>query len=366
MSSSRLPTIVTTDLSSELHLDEQISPVRSSSDHGAEPNPVTPPAVHFSPMTNNHLSALSPLLLRVPSTGSAFSTPGSTVYSQNDRTPSPDPFTAPPSPTLSTMSDGSGAPNMTSLALRDNHPKQADGYGSLALLNPNAPHKHRRKDSTATFASTSASVEGTEPDRALTPTPSFTTNVASHDDPAIPKRKDTASSSGNPDEKKPAPAREAPPEEETDAPPMESSFFTFPARKLASLVDPKNMSLLVEMGGLDGILRALGTSRTKGLSEASLGSLATEGSGASAGTGRSRASEGERTAGGEEDMAAQSGSGTAFDASIEERRRFYSVNALPARQSKSLLQLMWLALKDRVLVSFEQAPLLLFGSMTRP
>ena len=44
--------------------------------------------------------------------------------------------------------------------------------------------------------------------------------------------------------------------------------------------------------------------------------------------------------------------GPAFNAPIDERRRVYGENVLPTRKTKSLLQLMWLALKDKVLVSF--------------
>jgi P-type Ca2+ transporter type 2C len=36
---------------------------------------------------------------------------------------------------------------------------------------------------------------------------------------------------------------------------------------------------------------------------------------------------------------------------IEDRQRILGQNILPRRSSKSLLQLMWLALKDKVLVS---------------
>ncbi len=41
---------------------------------------------------------------------------------------------------------------------------------------------------------------------------------------------------------------------------------------------------------------------------------------------------------------------SAYAASLDDRRGVYGPNAIPARKSKSLLQLMWLALTDRVLV----------------
>ena len=40
-----------------------------------------------------------------------------------------------------------------------------------------------------------------------------------------------------------------------------------------------------------------------------------------------------------------------YRTSIEDRERIFGQNILPRRPSKSLLQLMWLALKDKVLVS---------------
>ena len=39
-----------------------------------------------------------------------------------------------------------------------------------------------------------------------------------------------------------------------------------------------------------------------------------------------------------------------FKASLDNRRRVYGENALPPARSKTLLELMWLALKDKVLV----------------
>ena len=50
----------------------------------------------------------------------------------------------------------------------------------------------------------------------------------------------------------------------------------------------------------------------------------------------------------------------AFISSAEDKQRVYGPNTLPVRKSKSLLQFMWLALKDKVLVSFGH-----FGSSFR-
>lgn len=48
--------------------------------------------------------------------------------------------------------------------------------------------------------------------------------------------------------------------------------------------------------------------------------------------------------------------GLPFRGTIEDRQRVYGPNVLPARRSRSLLELMWLALKDKVLVSFTTLP----------
>ncbi|KAF8591205.1 calcium-translocating P-type ATPase [Ramaria rubella] len=88
--------------------------------------------------------------------------------------------------------------------------------------------------------------------------------------------------------------------------------FEFQPSRLASLVDPKSLESLRELGGVDGLIKGLGTHIYDGLSEASLG----------------------------DDT----------HASIEDRKRVYGLNILPARRSKSLLLLMWLAFKDKVLV----------------
>ena len=101
--------------------------------------------------------------------------------------------------------------------------------------------------------------------------------------------------------------------------------FAFEPFALAALVDPKTLKDLEKMGGLQGLCTGLGTSLTKGLSAHSLGQ--------GAGT------DGE-----------QSGGEGPFAAPLSDRQRVYGINTLPTRRSKSLLQLMWLALKDEVLV----------------
>ena len=116
--------------------------------------------------------------------------------------------------------------------------------------------------------------------------------------------------------------------------------FAFRPFHLASLVDPKNLDTLEAMGGITGLLRGVGVDAANGLS---IGEGAPKSSDAP--TAVITDPSGEKAA---EDPACE---GAAFRASDEDRQRVYGPNVLPARKSRSLLELMWLALKDKVLVS---------------
>ena len=100
--------------------------------------------------------------------------------------------------------------------------------------------------------------------------------------------------------------------------------FAFKPDALAVLVHPKTLKDLDTIGGLEGLCAGLGTNPTKGLSAHSLGLGAGDGE--------------------------KSGGEGAFAAPLSDRQRVYGTNSLLTRPSKSLLQLMWLALKDKVLV----------------
>ena len=100
--------------------------------------------------------------------------------------------------------------------------------------------------------------------------------------------------------------------------------FAFKPYASAAFVDPKSLKDLDTMGGLEGLCSGLGTNTSKGLSAHSLGKGARDGE-KSVGEG-------------------------AFAAPLSDRQRVYGTNSLPTRRPKSLLQLMWLALKDKVLV----------------
>ncbi|PCH42057.1 Ca-transporting ATPase [Wolfiporia cocos MD-104 SS10] len=113
---------------------------------------------------------------------------------------------------------------------------------------------------------------------------------------------------------------------------IDAGPFKFKPYRLAGLVDPKSLDTLEQMGGIRGLLRGLGTRRKKGLSARALSELG-------AGEGASQRHDRQ-----------QDPDGPAFEADLEQRQRVYGANVLPTRKTKTLLQLMWLALKDKVLV----------------
>ncbi|GJE94582.1 cation-translocating P-type ATPase [Phanerochaete sordida] len=311
----------------------------------------------------------------------------------------------PPSPTLSTRSSLVQFANQTSLALRDNHPTERSGYSSLGLLSAHGPgHGHARKSSNA--STLDGSTEDTEPDShslgMLTPvaTPSPThsqfetasvggTTVHEHS-PSRSHLPDTnAKGEGerhdDADAEAERPVLDLTQDENFDAAP-----FAFKPVQLASLVDPKNLPALTQMGGTAGLLKGLGTHAKQGLTitpgpphpsdngkgkGVDLHGDGRPGTGTpTLGAGLGASQRHDRWVGevdeeavpgivvtgddGEEEIAkmapsdvgSDKGPDDAYAATIEDRHRVYGENVLPSRKTKSLLQLMWLALKDKVLV----------------
>jgi P-type Ca2+ transporter type 2C len=173
---------------------------------------------------------------------------------------------------------------------------------------------------------------------------------------------------------------------------IDAGPFSFKPVQLASLVDPKNLPALTQMGGVTGLLRGLGTHRKHGLQNLGPGSSGQHSRHSVKGKDADRSGDGRPDAGtsgagdgasqrhdrpdtemeavpgimvtgedGEaeeakiEELAAASrdeiAGGNAYNATLEDRHHVFGENVLPSRKTKSLLQLMWLALKDKVLVS---------------
>ncbi|EJD49544.1 calcium-translocating P-type ATPase [Auricularia subglabra TFB-10046 SS5] len=249
----------------------------------------------------------------------------------------------PPSPTSTIRS----VHFPTSLALRNSDPTQKDGLSSLGLLGASAPNSHGRKPSVATLGSADGSLEGTEPDphgsqvspaaSNTYPPPSPTVHSAAGS--ALPVHEDDSQSaktrvskdkrSSTKDEK----AVDAPEQQHIDPSQDHADPAPFPFKplQLASLLDPKSVDKLAELGGIDAIITGLGTDPHKGLAAHSFDpKSAPEGGG---------------------------GGHDPYKASLADRKRVFGSNVLPSRPSKSLLMLMWLALKDKILVFLSIAAL---------
>ncbi|PVG04175.1 calcium-translocating P-type ATPase [Serendipita vermifera] len=227
----------------------------------------------------------------------------------------------PPSPTGS----ASSVKFATSLDLRNNQPTAHSGADSLTLLNPaaggGANSKHGRKNS----ATSLTSAEGTEPDHAATNKSPHSATTSITAVPTTPKHKSKFSkgkeNSDEEDEKK---------EEEEQAKPHEIADvadpapFAFRPKQLAELAESKSLKAIDDIGGVDKLIEGLGTDKAKGLSAHATG----------------QAPEGDEKSGGE----------GAFSATIQDRQRVFGTNTMPAKKSKSLLMLMWLAFQDKVLI----------------
>jgi len=340
-SKPEIPSIVTEDLSSTpaIHVgehDDSISPALPTTSTGHSRKPSDP-------------TLLSPGILK----------PGR--RSIDTPADEDDLKGIPPSPTLSTQSS---VHFKTSTALRENKP--GDGSTSLTLLSPkDNSRSHSRRPSNATTASTD---EGTVADHSPglshlyaatsdvttvrsavgtlnSPTPTQVGSVSDIGDSDKRKQKQKKSRrkvKGNA-ERTPEEGGDDDEDEDDEGKPIELDLtqdenidptpFGFKPYHLASLVDPKNLETLETMGGIEGLLAGLGVDPTNGLS---IGGKRTESEDAPAVT--------DTPPTGEKGV-------TAFTSSVEDRQRVYGPNTLPVRKSKSLLQLMWLALKDKVLVS---------------
>ena len=399
-----IPSIqVTTDLSTP-RLDIQLPPDITGPLSDTSSYHQSSSSDHHTRSPSDGLLAPTPILrtgrtsLDVPGspTGSSWGSDGSTHV--------------PPSPTLSTRSSVQFVPP-TSLALRDNNPTERSGFSSLGLLLPGGQHGHGHGRKSSIASTMDGSTEDTEPDShsiglmTLAPSPSPTNThfeTSSFGGTTVHERSPSRSQD-HPKKKVESEGDEhLESEQETERPALDltqddvvdAAPFEFKPYHLASLVDPKNLPALKEMGGVQGLLSGLGTHRKHGLKTAGSGArdryeadvkgkgLPDAGDGRP-GTGTSGAGDGasqrhDRPGGGTETEAVpgivvtgddgqaeeakmedleageniddNGGVNNAYCATIEDRHRVYGQNVLPSRKTKSLLQLMWLALKDKVLV----------------
>jgi len=280
----------------------------------------------------------------------------------------------PPSPTLS---NHSGLFPST-LQLRDNKPEEKSGLSSLDLLNPDTFKRHDR-------GSTSTSLTDIARSDDIHHSHSNTTSVTNVDHlphwPINEKKVSYAEEDRKSAEKKSEKRRnirevESIEEDEhltahqielaQDAA-IDPSPFRFKPYELAHMLDPKNIGTLVAFGGIDGLLHGLGTNPETGLatniqhphsSEISHEHTLGVGEELTRQHDLPNTGAGEKSDGGilpvivltKPNETPSENDKLVFSATLEDRRRVYGENVLPTRVTKTLLQLMWTALKDKVLI----------------
>ncbi|KAF9327226.1 hypothetical protein BG006_009429, partial [Podila minutissima] len=124
-----------------------------------------------------------------------------------------------------------------------------------------------------------------------------------------------------------------------DPRPTNNGPFSFTPAELMDLIDPKSSEKLAAYGGVGGILAGLHTNPTKGLSTANqpLTSVVA----------------------GEEGHLNEKASTEAV--SLATREEFFGKNFLPQRKQKSIFQLMWMALQEKILILLLVAAIVSIG-----
>ncbi|KAI3535037.1 calcium-translocating P-type ATPase [Colletotrichum filicis] len=130
---------------------------------------------------------------------------------------------------------------------------------------------------------------------------------------------------------------------------VDNNPFAYTPGQVSKLINPKSLDAFVAVGGLVGLEKGLRTDRRAGLSldESRLdGSISFE-EAVAAGKKLPSSSDAVPTDALQQDAAHHGdGAGKGFD----DRKRVFGQNILPERKSLSLLQLAWIAMKDKVLI----------------
>ena len=281
---------------------------------------------------------------------------------------------SPPSPTHSDVSDCSVPPSPTlsshtatnfptSLHLRDNKPDEKSGLSSLQLLDAGGITAHR-KPSHATITSdfdgeTFRSPSILDHSANISATNVATEQTISSEDRQNKKKRKTEDEHN--ETSLTTHQRELAQDESVNCAP-----FRYKPFQLAHMLDPKNMGTLTALGGMDGIIRGLGTHPSRGLTTTAVHTNGKLPQGAGEGASHSHDSEKQTDSSqlhgglpniiltepsGKETRPSEGDDNAPYTATMDDRKRVYGENVLPTRVSKTLLELMATALKDKVLVS---------------
>ncbi|KAF4822798.1 Calcium-transporting ATPase 2 [Colletotrichum tropicale] len=130
---------------------------------------------------------------------------------------------------------------------------------------------------------------------------------------------------------------------------VQNNPFAFSPGQVSKLINPKSLDAFVAVGGLAGLEKGLRTDRRAGLSldESRLDGSVSFDEAVAFGKKIQSPTEAVSTDALQQDAIHHGdGSGKGFD----DRKRVFGQNILPERKSKSLLQLAWIALQDKVLI----------------
>ncbi|GJJ08344.1 hypothetical protein Clacol_002555 [Clathrus columnatus] len=370
-----IPEISITTSSSNLNLTEDSPSVVHSAQ--SQPSPLTPPSLNLPSggEENNHHLQSRPLF--EPATDPNLLSPSSITPILRPHSPAPSSpsgsdhasifSSSPPSPTLTASSSVHFHPSY--LALRENNPHKR--------LSPDR-HHFRRPSDASQATSFDGSLDGTDythyqhlPLTSLGNSKGDSSSVTDlsrtvsindasyigltpkdghkfHSETNISVNNNDNSNTTSQDQTTPLP------DENIDPAP-----FVHNPWRLASLVDPKSLDALTSLGGVDELIKGLGTDSRQGLSKHALGlnnSKTSNGHASSNGSsggddrGGGDTMDGNRAVPHSEDRMEDSPPRSPYSATLADRKRVFGENILPARKSKSLLLLMWLAFKDKVLI----------------
>lgn len=188
------------------------------------------------------------------------------------------------------------------------------------------------------------------------PSASSTANSDAADAPRKPSSTGADNVPGSPENGSTDPLRPDPGEEELFN--VSDNPFAFSPGHLSKLMDPKNLDALAALGGLAGLEKGLRTDRNAGLSvdEMEIPQPITFEEATAAGSEPHSSTDQSPDAATLADQVedgpnppARKGKGS-DRLHFTDRKRVYGINSLPERKSKSLLELAWIALQDRVLI----------------